>query len=599
MRGPAETSTQERPNGRTSLLFREPQTLAALTEHALAERIRTASAADPLRVWVPACAGGEEAYTIAICLLEQSPALAAQRLQIFATDTDDAALALTRAGEYPRRALEGVAPARLASYFEPAAEERVRVRPQVRELLSIGAHDALRDPPIFSRLDLISARNLPAHLTAGAAARFAATAEFALRSEGRLLLAQAADAAPFLERFVPLADGVPLYGKRPARGPIPPRSQRSADELAAELEAANAALREMTIQLRSLREERAVLDVELQHKVRALEASNDDLGRLIDMLGVAAVFLDPDQRIRRYAGSAEALLGVGPEDLGRSIAALGSPLTDASLLEAVRHALLSGALTQRELNCENQRWYLRRIRPPALAGPADGTVITWIDITPLKALQQEVSRIAELEQQRIGQELHDGIQQELTALGLFAQNLREALAPGGEPRELQLAARLTEGIALVNRHVQSLARGLVPVPIDAGSLCPALAELARSTAESARVACEFTLEGEVRLPNSGTATHLYRIAQEAVRNALQHAQADRIAIRLEARGGTVCLEVRDNGIGLPPRTPSGRGLGLRLMEHRCALIGGAFSAQSAPGGGTRVAVTVPAAETPH
>ena len=595
MRSPADTPAQER----TSLLFREPETLAALTGPALAERIRTASAADPLRVWVPFCAGGEEAYTMAICLLEQFPALAAQRLQIFATDTDDAALARTCAGEYPREALAGVAPERLGNYFEPAAEQRVRVRPQVRELLSIGAHDALRDPPIFSHLDLISARNLPAHLTPGAAGRFAATAEFALRGEGRLLLAQAAEASPFLERFVPLADGLALYGKRPARGPITPHLQRPADELAAELEAANAPLRQMTIQLRSLREERAVLDVELQHKVRALEASNGDLGRLIGMLDVAAVFLDPDQRIRRYAGSAEALLGVSPQDLGRSIAALGSPLTDAALLEAARHVLASGAAAQTQVHCENQRWYLRRIQPHALGSPRDGAVITWSDITPLKALQQEVSRIAELEQQRIGQELHDGIQQELTALGLFAQNLSDALAAGGQTRERQSAARLTEGIAVVNRHIQSLARGLVPVPIDAASLAPALAELARSTGESARVACEFTLEGEVRLPNAGTATHLYRIAQEAVRNALRHAHAERIAIRLEARGSAVRLEVHDNGIGMPPRIQFGRGVGLRLMEHRCSLIGGEFSAQSEPGGGTGVVCTLPAAESPR
>ena len=573
-----------------SRFFREPNVLEALTGRALASRIHAASATEPLRVWVPACGAGEEVYTLAICLLEQFQGQGKMpRLQIFATDADDQALALTRAGCYAPSALAGLDRSCLERYFEPPKGRCRQARALLRNLLSTAVHDALRHPPIFSRLDLISARNLPAHLPREVARRFAASAQFALRTEGWLLLSTQADASAAREQFAVLGEDLPIYRKSP-------HNPRRTESPAEELEAAHSALSELNIQLNSLREERALLGMELQHNTRRLEAGNDDLAGLIDMLQATAVFLDPDLRIRRYAGGAEALLGLGQADLGRSLAALKSPLIDAALLAAVRHAAATGTLAQKEVRCVNQRWYLRRIQPHDLAGAADGVVITWVDITPIKSLQEEVARIAALEQQRIGQELHDGIQQELTALALLGQNLRDALAAGAAAgaRERQWAAHLTEGIAVVNRHVQALARGLVPVPIDAPDLAPALARLARTTSEYAEVACEFTLEGTLRLPNADCATHLYHIAQEAVTNATRHARASRIHIRLSAQDGTVQLEIRDDGIGLPPAAGLGRGVGLRLMEHRCSLIGATLSARSDPAGGTRVACTLPA-----
>lgn len=586
----------EPSSDRASLFLREPWALEALVQQAIAPRIRTASAADPLRVWVPACAAGEELYTIAICLLDEFEAAGrGAHLQLFATDTDAEALRLTRAGVYAPSALQGLSAGQLARYFEPAGEDRVRVRERLREPLNIAQHDALHDPPIFSRLDLISGRNLPAHPAPAAARHFAASAHFALREHGWLLLAARADASALLERFAPLASGAPVYGKRTGH-PVPQHAEAPLAGLSAGPEAANAELSALRTRLRSLGEERAVHELELQHTARALEASNADLGRLIDLLDVAALFLDPDERIRRFAGSAERLLAITADDLGRSLATLTSPLIDAALLRAVRHAVATDSSVQQDIPVQAHRWYLRRIQPHATTSPADGVLITWSDITPLKALQREVARIGALEQQRIGLELHDGIQQELTALGLFAQNLTEALDARGER---QRAGRLTEGIAATNRHVQALARGLVPVPIDADSLAPALAELARSTGELTQIGCEFTLEGKIRMPNSDTATHLYRIAQEAVRNATRHARADRILIQLSAHEGGVRLEIRDNGVGLPPRAEFGRGVGLRLMEHRCALIGGTFAVQSESDGGTRVVCTLPGAEAPQ
>jgi two-component system, chemotaxis family, CheB/CheR fusion protein len=215
------------------------------------------------------------------------------------------------------------------------------------------------------------------------------------------------------------------------------------------------------------------------------------------------------------------------------------------------------------------------------------------DLTRAKSLEEEVLNIAMLEQLRIGQELHDGTQQELTGLGLLAQNLKEALSPQGSTTDAELAGRLASGISEANLRLRSLARGLIPVPVDAGTLPVALRELATSTQENYKVSCRLDCPEPVTVRDASTATHLYRIAQEAVSNAVKHAKADTISIRLAPIGTNLTLEVRDNGVGMIAGKPAYGGVGLRIMEHRCTVIGGRFLIDSPEGGGTLIGCTFP------
>ena len=214
------------------------------------------------------------------------------------------------------------------------------------------------------------------------------------------------------------------------------------------------------------------------------------------------------------------------------------------------------------------------------------------DMTEHKALQKEIIDVAMLEQRRIGQELHDGTQQELTGLGLLAASLAESLGRNNAVAASQVAARVARGIELCNQRVRSLARGMVPVPIDREGLMTALAELARQTTEIHGMPCGFECPCPVEIDNDNEATHLYRIAQEAVSNATRHAKASAIWIRLEQVDGRLILEVQDSGIGLPAVGNRGKGVGLRLMEHRCAMIGGNFAIEPRPDGGTCIACSV-------
>ena len=209
------------------------------------------------------------------------------------------------------------------------------------------------------------------------------------------------------------------------------------------------------------------------------------------------------------------------------------------------------------------------------------------DIARRKALEREVIEIAAEEQRRIGQDLHDGIGQELTGLGLTSEALAEALREQESP-EAELATRVASGLRHVLGQVRMLARGLIPVHVHAQGLMIALEELAARVREQSGIACAFACDKPVLLDDGATATHLYRIAQEAVTNAVRHGNAQNITITLASEDTRIVLRVRDDGIGIRLPQGEGKGLGLRIMHYRAGLIGAALDIASAERGGTVV-----------
>jgi two-component system, LuxR family, sensor kinase FixL len=155
-----------------------------------------------------------------------------------------------------------------------------------------------------------------------------------------------------------------------------------------------------------------------------------------------------------------------------------------------------------------------------------------------------------------------------------------------------MAARLSDGLAEANLHVRSLAHGMVPVPVRAGELLALLRDLARSIEEGHRISCSVECSTPLDELDDVVATHLYRIAQEAARNAIRHSRARSILIRLERSEAGLFLEVWDDGTGIEPHAASRRGVGLRLMEHRCELIGGRLAVERGQERGTRVVCAV-------
>ena len=214
------------------------------------------------------------------------------------------------------------------------------------------------------------------------------------------------------------------------------------------------------------------------------------------------------------------------------------------------------------------------------------------DITERKRLEKEILEIIELEQRRIGQDLHDGLCQHLAGIEMLSQVLAQKLAlksKDASARAGEIAKAVREAIS----QTRLLARGLSPVTLESEGLMSALAELALNTEKMFRVCCTFDCLEVVKYGDHAAATHLFRITQEAVSNAIKHGQAKHISIQLREDAGHLRLRVNDDGVGFPKNFSGGTGMGLRIMQTRIGMVGGTLTIERPTAGGTSVVFAVP------
>lgn len=206
-----------------------------------------------------------------------------------------------------------------------------------------------------------------------------------------------------------------------------------------------------------------------------------------------------------------------------------------------------------------------------------------------QALEREILRVSERERLRISQDLHDTLCQELTATALFLKSRAEKL----RPENPKCAEALAEAAQNVNQNVglaRDLAHDLHPFDVLPGSLPSALRAIASRTA--AIIPCHCECPSGVRVRDENIALSLYRIAQEAVNNALKYAGATEIVIGLKRKNDTLVLFIRDDGVGFKLKKKRA-GLGIHLMTYRADMVGGELSLKSRPGQGTVVECRVP------
>ena len=218
-------------------------------------------------------------------------------------------------------------------------------------------------------------------------------------------------------------------------------------------------------------------------------------------------------------------------------------------------------------------------------------IVMLSDITERKRLERELLEVSERERRQLGHDLHDGLGQHLHGLAYLAELLHKGLQDEASPLAAeagQLNKHLTEALEMT----RNLARGLQPVaPVPQG-LMLALRDLAERTRGVYRVDCQFECPSPVLIHRHSAANHLYRIAQEAVNNAMKHGKPTRVRIKLAATAQKIILGIRDNGVGIPRRARTGRGMGLHVMQHRADAISGSLVVQRHPEGGTDVVCTV-------
>ncbi len=209
-----------------------------------------------------------------------------------------------------------------------------------------------------------------------------------------------------------------------------------------------------------------------------------------------------------------------------------------------------------------------------------------------KRLEQQILEISEWERRRIGQDLHDGLGQHLAGMELMMQALEQNISGLSKSGGAQVA-KLTEHLREAIRQSKDLARGLSPVDLQANGLMSALEELAANAARMFRIACTFHCPSPVLVSNNVVATHLFRIAQEAVTNAVKHGAARTVVIELDRSDGRLFLCVRDNGKGFEAFTVKAGGMGLAGMKYRSRILGGTLNIEPAVSGGTVVTCAAP------
>ena len=194
-------------------------------------------------------------------------------------------------------------------------------------------------------------------------------------------------------------------------------------------------------------------------------------------------------------------------------------------------------------------------------------------------LEQEIIEIADQEKERLGRELHDGLCQTLAGISALSATLSRQVKGGDHCAALETAEEICQSLKTAIRGTRELARGLDPLGLDEIGLHGALSALTNSVQNLFKISCSFEYDRSLPRLNHTTEMHLFRVAQEALSNALTHSQTDRVEICLTAQDKQGRLSVRDEGVGLQVKPANPQGIGLRTMAYRARMIGASFSVQ--------------------
>lgn len=212
-----------------------------------------------------------------------------------------------------------------------------------------------------------------------------------------------------------------------------------------------------------------------------------------------------------------------------------------------------------------------------------------LEIERRKQLERELLSTADQERERIGRDLHDSLGQHLAGIAAASSSLQSkshySSVDDHDISKLSLLA--SQAIA----ELRLLARGLYPAALELGGLSAALDQLCSSVRATSGINCRFLGERAVVIQDRHVAVQIFRIAQEAVNNALKHARPHHLLVSLVAEEALIRLIVKDDGGGLPPKGSRSEGMGLHIMAYRASLIGASLDLEPDPDGGTLITCT--------
>jgi PAS domain S-box-containing protein len=330
----------------------------------------------------------------------------------------------------------------------------------------------------------------------------------------------------------------------------------------------------------------AIARIRAEESMRRSEAS---LRTIIRNAPIALFAGDGNGTITFEDGQALGAAGVKPgEHVGRPVAEVYGELS----AENIRRAL-AGEECRSMLELGPNVFECHYTPTRDEEGNVTGFLGVATNVTERIRLERQILEISDREQARIGQDIHDGLCQQLVSLAFDANSLEQSLTSQSRP-ESAVAHRISALLDETITESRRVSRGLYPVRLETEGLVPALTDLANTTSERFNVRCFCKTEAPGPVCDHTTATHLYRIAQEAVNNALKHSGARTVSIQLTESNDRIELTVEDDGTGIERVPPQNSGMGLHTMDYRARSLGGNLRLFRPDRGGTVVSCQVPA-----
>lgn len=331
---------------------------------------------------------------------------------------------------------------------------------------------------------------------------------------------------------------------------------------------------------------------ELQRSNSALQKQAEILANIHD-----AVFLiSSDGILRSWNRGAEAIYGYTDDEIIGKPATQLLPADDSSRCERIMKTVAESHHTEEMVWCvtkSGERIAVAVRATKTLGEDQSGVVICAHDITEQKRLEEQVLHASEREQRRIGQDIHDDLCQQLASIGCLTKVLEQRLRDVYDEGALHLS-QIGDMVSQANVRAREIARGLIPAVLETEGLIGALEDLASSTEQIySPVKCRLQASKRLKLGSQKELVQLFRIAQEAVNNAVKHAAPKLITINLTSEGSNIRLRIHDDGQGMEKLDTPTPGLGLLTMAHRAHALGGEFEIHTTEQNGTTVECLVP------
>jgi PAS domain S-box-containing protein len=359
--------------------------------------------------------------------------------------------------------------------------------------------------------------------------------------------------------------------------------------------------------LEALREHSAGLERRVAERTAELEASRRQFQDLFEFAPDALVMLGAAGTVQRINAQAEKMFGWPRAELvGQALEVLmprpsrsGHPTEHHRFLrEVMAQPMGSGKTNLLGLRKDGTKFPVEISLSPVQT--TEGTLVAAAvrDISERKKLEQELARISSHEQERLAHELHDHLGAYLAGIAFRFKALSETLERRAIP-EAVTAQQLVLQVNACIHQVRNFARLLAPVNLAEGGLAAGLSQLGKEVQTVFNIVCRVKVAPELPPLAQEQSLQLYRIAQECTRNAVQHGKARQITISIRCDAESLIQTVANDGPPWNPELESSLGLGLRIMRHRAATLGGTLTIQSNPAGHTEVICRLPlAAITP-